>query len=92
MSDISREEKACAGIGLSAGAAGIVTISGASTAAGGGMIAAGITNCVAAAPGIAKLAIIGGQTLCAFPVLAPVAIVGGLSYAVYNFICSATEN
>lgn len=92
MSDISREEKACAGVGLSAGAAGIVTLSGATTAVGGGMIATGITNCVAAAPGIAKLAILGGQALAAFPVLAPIAIVGGLAYAGYNFICYEIEN
>lgn len=92
MSDISRDEKACAGIGLSAGAAGIATLSGATTAVGGGMMGAGITNCVAAAPGIAKLAILGGQALSAVPVLAPIAIVGGLGYAVYNFICYEIEN
>lgn len=92
MSDISREEKACAGIGLSAGAAGIATMSGATTALGSGMLATGITNCVAAAPSIAKVAILGGQVLSAVPVLAPIAIIGGLGYAAYNFICYEIEN
>lgn len=91
MSDISREEKACAGVGLSAGAAGIATLSGSTAAVGGGMLATGITNCVAAAPGIAKLAILGGQAFAAIPALAPVAIVGGLVYAGYNLICYEIE-
>ena len=92
MADISREEKACAGIGLSAGAAGLATISGATSAAGGGMLAAGITNCVAAAPGIAKVALLGGQVIAAIPMLAPIAIIGGLVYAGYNGIRYEMEN
>lgn len=86
MSDLSRDEKACAGIGLSAGAAGIATISGATATAGGGTLAALITNCVAAAPSIAKVAVLGGQVASAVPVLAPIAVVGGLFYAGYNFV------
>lgn len=92
MSDISREEKACAGIGLSAGAAGIATLNGATSAVGGGMIATGVTNCVAAAPGVAKVAILGGQVLSAVPVLAPIAVAGGLAYAGYNLMRNEIEN
>jgi len=92
MSEVSREEKACAGIGLSAGAAGIATISGATTAVGGGMLATGITNCVAAAPGIVKLAILGGQAIAAIPAVVPFAVAGGLIYAGYNFICYEIEH
>lgn len=92
MADVSREEKACAGIGFSAGAAGIATISGATSAVGSGMIATGITNCVAAAPGIAQIALLGGQAIAALPVLAPIAIIGGLVYAGYNGIRYEMEN
>ena len=92
MADISRDEKACAGIGLSVGAAGLAAINGVTTAAGGGMLAAGITNCVAAAPSIAKVALLGGQVIAAIPVLAPIAIIGGLAYAGYNGIRYEMEN
>ncbi len=86
MSEVSREEKACAGIGLSVGAAGLATINGATTAAGGGMLAAGITNCVAAAPGIAKLTVVAGQAIAAIPAVVPIVVVGGIAYAGYNLI------
>ncbi len=94
MSNTSRVEKACAGLGLSAGAAGIATMSGAASAVGGGMLATGITNCVAAAPGIAKVAILGGQVIATAPALvslAPFAIAGGIIYAGYNAIRYAME-
>lgn len=96
MSTISREEKACAGLGFSAGAAGIATINGLTTstvaATGGGMLTTGLANCVAMAPGMAKVALLGGQIISAVPVLVPCAIIGGLAYAGYNFICSELEN
>ncbi len=92
MSEVSREEKACAGIGLSVSAAGLATLNGATTAAGGGMLAAGITNCVAAAPGIAKLTVLAGQVITAIPAIVPIAVAGGLIYAGYNFICNEIEH
>ena len=86
MADMTRDEKACAGIGFSAGAAGLATLGRATSTVGSGMLAAGITNCVAAASGIAQLAVLGGQAIAAIPVVAPIAVVGGLAYAGYNGI------
>lgn len=92
MSDASRGDKACAGLGFSAGAAGIATLSGSTTALSGGMLAEGIKNCVTVAPDIAKAAVLGGEAVAALPALVPLAIVGGLIYAGYNAIRYEMEN
>lgn len=90
MADISRDEKALAGLGLSASAAGLTSLSG---AASGSMLATGISNAMAVAPGLVHVGILGGKIIAAVcPVVVPVAIVGGLVYAGYQGIRSSMDN
>lgn len=83
MAEISNEEKALAGLGFSAGAAGIT----ASAAVSTGIVAEGISSMTAAAPAFAKVAIMAGEFISSTPILAvvaPYAVGGGLIYAIYH--------